>query len=410
MVKKNVINWFNGSKEGGYTEAEIGDGLKIYPNPARYNSGGTVQKGATNAINTYLGGGSATVTEDLRIRYLTPRECLRLMSFSDEQIDRLIEAVPSKNKLYKLAGNSIVVSCLEAIFKGIYIDKTFNGVNSRQLSLFNYKATISNNRRVEEGPIRIIELFAGIGAQKQALDNLNIPNRSIGISEIEESAIIGYAALHGETDNLGDIRAIHHLPDCDLITYSFPCQDLSVAGNKAGMSEGSLTRSSLLWEVGRLLKDMRERDRAPEVLLMENVDAILNKKNIAQFKKWIVTLGELGYTSSYQILNAKDYGVPQNRKRCFMVSTLNKGKFKFPAGRPLDRRLIDLLEKDVSEDYYLKPDQIERLEAHRIKCETKGLGFGWRPLDPERERAGSITTKARRNGTSNYIMVKKEVE
>lgn len=193
--------------------------------------------------------------------------------------------------------------------------------------------------------LRVIELFAGIGSQHQALKNLGIPHEVVAISEIDKWAIIGYEAIHGPVNNLGDIRKIEHLPECDLITYSFPCQDLSVAGNKKGMTEGSGTRSSLLWEVGRLLEDMRERNVLPEVLLMENVDAILNKVNMANFQKWIMTLNEMGYVSSYAVMNAKDYGIPQNRKRCFMVSTLHKGKLRFPPVIPLNTRLKDYLKR-----------------------------------------------------------------
>lgn len=242
-----------------------------------------------------------------------------------------------------------------------------------------------------KNPIRVIELFAGIGSQNQALTNLGIPHEVVAISENDDWAIRGYEALHGPVNNLGDIRKIEHLPECDLITYSFPCQDLSVAGYQRGMKRESNTRSALLWEVGRLLDDMRERDVLPEVLLMENVDAILNKKNIAQFQKWIMTLTEMGYVSSYAILNAKDYGIAQNRKRCFMVSTLTHGTFTFPKGFPLETRLKDYLEDDVDESYYLSDDRIKKFEEHRIRHERKGNGFGWHPVDPrERERDGSL--------------------
>lgn len=241
-----------------------------------------------------------------------------------------------------------------------------------------------------KNPIRVVELFAGIGAQHQALENLGIPHEIVAISEIDKHAIAGYNAIHGEAPNLGDIRKIEHLPECDLITYSFPCQDLSVAGNKKGMAEGSDTRSSLLWEVGRLLHDMAERNVLPEVLLMENVDAILNKKNIDQFRKWMMTLNAMGYTSSYAVMNAKDYGIPQNRKRCFMVSTLTFGELMFPSGFPLELRLKDMLEDDVDESYYLSPERIAKFEEHRKRQESHGNGFGWRPIDP-REREGRIS-------------------
>ena len=179
--------------------------------------------------------------------------------------------------------------------------------------------------------LRVVELFAGIGAQAQALKNLGLDFTST-VCEIDEKAYRSYCAIHGDTPNLGDITKVEHLPECDLLTYSSPCQDISVAGRQRGMEQGSGTRSSLLWEVGRLLSDAKERGRGPDVLLMENVDAILNKKNIAEFNRWIEFLTNLGYTSSYKVLNAKDFGVPQNRKRCFMVSSLGGRRFIFPEG------------------------------------------------------------------------------
>ena len=182
--------------------------------------------------------------------------------------------------------------------------------------------------------IRVIELFAGIGAQASALERLGLDHERVAVCEWDEPTYKVYCAIHGDTPNLGDITKVEHLPECDLLTYSSPCQDISVAGHKAGLAKGSGTRSATVWDVGRLLEDMRERDVLPEVLLMENVDSIL-------------FLDGLGYTNSYQVLNAKDFGIPQNRKRMFMVSTLTLGKFKFPEGRPLTIRLKDILEKDV---------------------------------------------------------------
>lgn len=106
--------------------------------------------------------------------------------------------------------------------------------------------------------IRVIELFAGIGAQHQALKDANIPHEVVAISEISANAVKAYEAIHGKVNNLGDITKIEHLPECDLLTYSFPCQDLSVAGIQKGMTKGSGTRSGLLWEVERLLNDIHE--------------------------------------------------------------------------------------------------------------------------------------------------------
>jgi len=122
------------------------------------------------------------------------------------------------------------------------------------------------------------------------------------------------------------------------------CQDLSIAGHRRGMERGSNTRSGLLWEVERLLLDKKERERLPEVLLMENVAAITHKANIKAFEEWIDSLTEMGYTSSWALLNTKDFDVPQNRNRCFMVSIRNGGKFEFPKAIPQTRKLINVLE------------------------------------------------------------------
>lgn len=195
--------------------------------------------------------------------------------------------------------------------------------------------------------IRVIELFAGIGAQASALERLGLEHERVAVAEWDDRTYRVYCAIHGDTPNLGDITKVDHLPECDLLTYSSPCQDISIAGHRAGLAKGSGTRSATLWDVGRLLDDMRERETLPEVLLMENVDAILYKHAIRDFEQWVRFLDGLGYTNSYKVLNAKDHGVPQNRRRMFMVSTLTMGKFRFPESRPLEIRLKDVLEKDV---------------------------------------------------------------
>jgi DNA (cytosine-5)-methyltransferase 1 len=220
--------------------------------------------------------------------------------------------------------------------------------------------------------IRLVELFSGIGAFSKALTNLGIPHERIAMCEIDPHAIKVYEALHGPTPNLGDISKVDYLPDCDLLTYSFPCQDLSNAGKRAGMSKESGTRSGLLWEVERLLLDARERERdgqrhLPKHLIMENVNAILHKANIPDFESWIRSLTKMGYTSSYAVLNACDYGVPQNRKRCFMISSLGHDQLVFPQPCPDGRFLKDVLEDDVSEKYYLSEKAMEGLKPHKAR-------------------------------------------
>lgn len=258
--------------------------------------------------------------------------------------------------------------------------------------------------------IRLVELFSGIGAFSKALTNLGIPHERIAMCEIDPHAIKVYEALHGPTPNLGDISKVDHLPDCDLLTYSFPCQDLSNAGKRAGMSKESGTRSGLLWEVERLLLDAREREKdgrkhLPKHLIMENVDGILHKANIPDFESWIRSLTKMGYTSSYAVLNACDYGVPQNRKRCFMISSLGHERFIFPQPCPDGRFLKDVLEDDVFEKYYLSEKAMEGLKAHKARHDAKGHGFGFKITDPERERAGTVKTNAGWRHTDTFIEV-----
>lgn len=260
--------------------------------------------------------------------------------------------------------------------------------------------------------LRVIELFAGIGAQASALERLGIDHERIAVAEFDEPTYKVYCAIHGDTPNLGDITKIEHLPECDLLTYSSPCQDISIAGHKKGLAKGSGTRSATLWDVGRLLEDMKERGVLPEVLLMENVNSILFKHAIKDFLEWVGFLEKLGYTNSYAVLNAKDYGIPQNRKRMFMVSTLHSGKLRFPDPKPLTIRLKDVLEKDVPESYYLSEKTIAFYERHRISQEEKGNGFGWHPLDPDKDVVGRALTTRKDYQVGNYIIEypKKEID
>lgn len=215
-------------------------------------------------------------------------------------------------------------------------------------------------------PLRLIELFAGIGAQAKAFENLGFPFEHYRACEIDKYAMKSYNAVHGTDFEVSDITKLHAadlgIVNTDkytyLMTYSFPCTDLSNAGRQAGMSKGSGTRSGLLWEVERLLY---ECDELPQILLMENVPQVHGKKNIDDFNAWIKSLTELGYTSVWQDLNAKDFGVPQNRNRTFMVSFLGNYSYTFPKGFPLEKRLKDVLEDVVDEKFYLSEKATEGL-------------------------------------------------
>ena len=211
-----------------------------------------------------------------------------------------------------------------------------------------------------ENPLRLIELFAGIGSQTQALTNIGIAHKVVAISEIDKYAIQSYEAMHGTANNLGDIRKIEELPDADLWTYSFPCQDISVAGKGAGIKEG--TRSGLLFEVERLLRVASEKGTLPKYLLLENVKNLVSKKFKADFDKWLDFLSELGYTNYWKVLNAKDYGIPQNRERVFCVSIRGEHKpFVFPKPKELTIRLRDMIDETVDERFYLKESTIRSI-------------------------------------------------
>lgn len=288
-------------------------------------------------------------------------------------------------------------------------------------------------------PIRLIELFGGYGSQSLALKYLDVPFEHYKLSEWAVKSIQAYKDLHfsedntdysanltdleivdfldgrissdyqtpmtreqitkhngGEkwrrqvynnmkaTNNLGSIMAINgkdlEITDtdkyCYIMTYSFPCQDLSSAGKGKGMGRDSGTRSGLLWEVERLLKETKE---LPQVLLMENVPEVIGSKNIKHFAEWVAFLDKLGYYSKWGLLNAKDFGIAQNRNRCFMVSVLGDYYYDMPTGFKLQYVLKDFLDKKVDESYYLKDETIRSLNLHKERHEAQGHGFGWKP-------------------------------
>ena len=223
--------------------------------------------------------------------------------------------------------------------------------------------------------IRLIELFAGIGSQAMALRDLGADFEHYRVVEFDKYAIASYNAIHGTDFPTMDITKINgqdlgiNETDkyCYIMTYSFPCQDLSVAGKGAGMTKGSGTRSGLLWEVERLLNEV---ENLPQVLLMENVPQVHGKKNIDDFNKWIEFLESKGYSNYWQDLNAKDYGVAQNRNRCFMISILGNYDYKFPEPIPLTKTMKDYLESEVDEKYYINNEKAQKLIEQLIERGT----------------------------------------
>lgn len=215
-------------------------------------------------------------------------------------------------------------------------------------------------------PIRLIELFAGVGAQAMALKKIGANFDHYRVCEIDKYAVKSYNAIHGTNFEPTDITKITGADlgvvdtdkYCYILTYSFCCQDLSVAGRMAGMEEGSGTRSSLLWEVKRLLN---ECDELPQILIMENVPQVHSSRNIINFEKWLMFLESKGYSTYYQDLNTKDYGVAQSRNRTFAISILGNYSYEFPKKQQLTKCMKDYLEDEVDEKYYITSDKAKIL-------------------------------------------------
>lgn len=306
-----------------------------------------------------------------------------------------------------------------------------------QMSFFD-----GQHKFVNDKPIRLIELFGGYGSQALALKYLGIPFEHWCLSEWAVKSIQAYKDMHFTDDNTdyskdvsveqvkawlygkistdyntpmteqqinrlsekqvrtiyNNMQATHNLGsitqikaedlavvDTDkftyIMTYSYPCQDCSLAGKGAGMAKGSGTRSALLWEVERLLLELKEANSLPQILLLENVPQVHGEKNKDDFYAWISELEEMGYHNYWQDLNAKDYGIPQNRNRCFMVSLLGDYYYSFPKPQKLTVRLKDFLDKKVDEKYYLLDKTVEMFIEHTRKQQEKGNRFKFEPTN-----------------------------
>lgn len=313
---------------------------------------------------------------------------------------------------------------------------------------------------MENKTFSMIELFSGIGAQERSLRQLKIPYRIINTCDCDKDAVLSYAAMRFNIDeamktyqfptqdkmieelqnkgfgydfmkskhtitsrtpinklkqyyiadklsnNLGDISKVDRLPYADMVTYSFPCTDLSVAGKGEGMVNKcscgyswpidfsddneslvcpscgakvqSSTRSGLLGQVQRLLAVSKKENTLPKYLLLENVKNLVGKKFKPQFDAWIRWLDSIGYNTYYHVLNSKHFGIPQNRERIFAISIrkdVDDGKFKFPEQIPLTTRLKDILEKNVDEKYYLSSDKVESILANFIARQNEASGI-----------------------------------
>lgn len=321
-----------------------------------------------------------------------------------------------------------------------------------QMSFFD-----GQHKFINDKPIRLIELFGGYGSQALSLKYLGISFEHYRLSEWAVKSIQAYKDMHFADDNTdyskdmsveqvkawlygkisadyntpmteqqinrlsekqartiyNNMQATHNLGSitqikaedlavvdtdkyCYIMTYSYPCQDCSQAGRGAGMAKGSGTRSALLWEVERLLLELKETNSLPQILLLENVPQVHGEKNKDDFYAWISELEEMGYHNYWQDLNAKDYCIPQNRNRCFMVSLLGDYYYSFPKPQKLTVRLKDFLDKKVDEKYYLSDKTVEMFIEHTRKQQEKGNGFKFEPTSGGGEVRQSSYNKSRK--------------
>ena len=228
--------------------------------------------------------------------------------------------------------------------------------------------------------MKVLSLFSGIGAFEKALDNLGVEYELVNYCEIDKYASKSYAAIHNVSEdmNLGDITKVNEkeLPkDIDLITYGFPCQDISLAGKQKGLfnEDGSQTRSGLFFEALRIIEETQ-----PRVAIAENVKNLTSKKFSEQFKIVLDSLEEVGYNNYYKVLNSRDFGIPQNRERVFIVSIrkdIDTGLFQFPQGFPLELRLKDMLDDAVDEKFYLSNEMTDKLISKETTGVVKEVGY-----------------------------------
>ena len=255
--------------------------------------------------------------------------------------------------------------------------------------------------------LKVLELFGGIGAIRKAFERQNIPHKVVDYVEIDKYAVSSYNAMFNENFEPQDITTWNKDIDVDFIMHGSPCQDFSLAGKQAGGDLGSGTRSSLMYETIRIVGKLR-----PKYVMWENVKNLLSKNHKHNFDAYIETMNILGYNSYYQVLNAKDYGIPQNRERVYTISIrkdIDKGNFTFPEKEELKLRLKDMLEDNVDEKYYLSDDKVSKIECSNFMQEKKRkeysdtiLARDWK--DPKCVRVGGIfdTEKSRHQAGSVY--------
>lgn len=250
--------------------------------------------------------------------------------------------------------------------------------------------------------VKVLELFAGIGACSKALERLHIPFEIVDAVEIDKYAIKSFNAIHGTDFEPQDICEWNKDIKVDLIMHGSPCQDFSIAGLGAGGDVGSGTRSSLLYESIRIIEKLQ-----PKYVIWENVKNLLSKKHIYNWEQYCVKMNKLGYNNWCKVMNAKYYGVPQNRERVFTVSIrkdISEKEFVFPDPISLNKKLKDILEKDVDEKYYLSDERLDKIMIWQERQIKNGSGFRFY-VYTEDDIARTITTLSNRPSSTTYVKV-----
>ena len=259
--------------------------------------------------------------------------------------------------------------------------------------------------------VKVLELFGGIGACSKALERLGIDHEIVDSVEIDKYAVKSFNAVHGTNFEPQDITKWDKNIEADLIMHGSPCQDFSVAGKGAGGDKDSGTRSSLMYETLRIVEKIK-----PKYVIWENVKNLLSKKHIHNFEAYQEAMRELGYVNYYQVLNAKDYGIPQNRERVFTVSIRNDiwdktydsfGKlFEFPKPFPLEKKLKDILDDKVDEKYYLSEDRLDVIYKWEQRQKENGRGFRFDVKNGD-SVGRAVTTGSDRPAETNYVKVER---
>jgi len=274
------------------------------------------------------------------------------MGFDDSDFEKA-EKVNSNTQLYKQAGNSIVVNVLERILENL-IDKNEH--------------------------VKILELFGGIGACSKALERLGIDYEIADYVEIDKYAVKSFNAIHNTNFEPQDITQWDKDIDVDLVMHGSPCQDFSLAGLQAGGDEGSGTRSSLMYETIRIVKKLR-----PKYVIWENVKNLLSKKHRHNFDSYLEIMESLGYANYYQVLNAKDYGIPQNRERVFTISIRK------------DIYISDEIKPSVRKNFEREKEEISKTNKEIYRCECKS---GWQ----DNKVGIKVSPTIRANNNNTFIL------